>query len=81
MIQPDDLAPFVRKKDDSGHTYYIPAELNADYIDLENRIERAGDHSDKWYDLVGEFEDKFGQYRIGGKEPVVWISKSEILKA
>ena len=81
MEQPNDLAPFVRRKDDSGHTYFIPAELEAEYRALEYRIERVGEHTDEWYDLTDEFEGKFGQYRIGGKEPIVWVSKSEIAKA
>ena len=48
--------------------YVIPIELKTEFNDLENDIIDASceELGDRYYELLKEFEDKFGEYAVGG---------------
>jgi hypothetical protein len=50
-------------KDDDGHWYFVPQEHINDYENLTRKIEEENSYSDKWYELIDDFCNKFDQFR------------------
>ena len=51
------------RKDDSSHWYFIPESVLIKFDLLIEEISNEEEGSDKWYDLIGEFENRYGTYR------------------
>jgi hypothetical protein len=54
------------RQDESGHWYAVPTEHIVEFDKLSDEINSATSGSDEWYDLVDQFDDKFGTFRTGG---------------
>ena len=54
------------RRDESCHWYLIPIDKVAEHDDLAAKIDKAGEGSDEWYDLIGDYEVKFSKYMLGG---------------
>jgi hypothetical protein len=58
----------ILRYDDDGHIYLIPEEL-VDRFDISlDNINSSEFMSDKWYDFVNRFSDKFSQYMVDGSK-------------
>lgn len=53
------------RRDEDGHKFVVPEELLEEFDRLMELREDAEWLSDEWYDLTGEFNDKFHQYNVG----------------
>jgi hypothetical protein len=53
------------RTDDDGHKFCVPDELLKEFDRLDDLISEEKWGSDKWYDLVAEFNDKFDKYNQG----------------
>lgn len=74
------LKPYVRRTDESGHIYFIPANEAAEYDALNTAIVDCRPATDQWYSLIGQFEDKYTKYRLGGSDYglIMWINPDEL---
>lgn len=51
------------RTDDSGHDYLIPVELIEEHDSMSEAM--AGkEFTDQWCDLIDQYENNFGHYRI-----------------
>lgn len=46
--------------------YLLPEEKLEEFEEVLDRVERAEWYSDGWYDVCGEFDDKFDKYKVEG---------------
>lgn len=54
------------RSDDDGHEYLIPEKLITEHDQLVYNIEHTEEWSMEWYDLLDEYETKYGKYRVEG---------------
>lgn len=80
MNIPFNLEPYVRRPDGDGHTYSVPANCAEEFDQISNEIDELETGSDEWYEKIRLFEDRFGQFRIGGSDYdiVMWINPEDL---
>lgn len=62
------LKPYVRRNDESGHTYFIPEDERQEFDELSAKIDRVAEYEDEWYDLIDVFESRYARFRLGGSD-------------
>jgi hypothetical protein len=63
-METKNLKPVVAMRDDSGHWYVIPKELQSEFSKLIEMSLNYDDAASEQAEL--EFTDKFSKYRTGG---------------
>ena len=74
------LQPFVRRTDESGKIYFIPAEQADAYDALVKLITDTMPYETVWYDYLAKFESEYSKYRLNGSDHgiVMWINPEEL---
>lgn len=58
-------AHFLRRHD--LENYLVPEEKVKGFDELTELIDSTEENSDKWYDLIDQFNEKYEQYRTEGE--------------